>query len=282
MDEGQVFKVLIVEDDVKYSSSLAHCFSNRGGFEVVGVTGSEFEAYHLIKECLPDIIIVDLMLAEGNGLSFLEEINDNAKFMPKNFYKVIVSAFLARHDLKKVRHLSDVYFTKHPYAKTLQPDVIVTYLTTHSEEIAEKVKRKKISTPKKSRWSPRNPKRLAKKLIYDDDDVAAEIEDELNQYTLSVDRMAKIYLQEALFLAVTRLEYKDFLLKDMYLELSQTFEKTPDQIQKKLVNLLHFMFTSTNPSTLEKLYGKSIKSTDTKTFLIQTARKIQKQLLEDE
>lgn len=290
----KVLKVLIVEDESEYSGLLVQALEGVDRFVVVGVTGSEFEAYHLINERLPDIVIVDLMLDEGDGAAFLEEINRNAKCMPRNFYTVAVSSYLARYDAPKLKQLADAVYSKHT-----NPDVsslVVNHLISKAETIARRAARKKLNQPRnvekpKSLKLPRF-KKVSEKLEdpmktfirYDKQRVKERVSFEIDQYETS-DWLSVAYLKRALFLVVLQQEYKQFgprrsnkLMEKIYAELSYFFQKEPAEIQTKMVALLRYMFKHTAVAKIEKLYGKPVKQVGTREFLIKTARKVEEQL----
>jgi len=71
-------KIFIVEDEdftVKF-------YKNRltsAGYEVL-ITSRAVEAMRLIKEFRPDLIVVDLMLKDGNGFSLIQDIHNASGF----------------------------------------------------------------------------------------------------------------------------------------------------------------------------------------------------------
>jgi len=264
---SSVLKVLIVEDQFEYSNPLVQALESVDLFKVVGVTGSELEAYHLINEQLPDIVIVDLVIEEGDGVAFFEEIDWNAKCLPKNFYTVVVSNYLNRPDASKLKDLADVV-----YSKSTSPNVsslVVNHLIAKSETIARRVARRKLNQPKhiekpkklklpkprKVKEEVANP--LKEFVRYDREKVMEKVRVEIESYETS-DWLSATYLKQALLLVVMQQEYKQFgprksnkLMEKLYVELGEFFQKDPEEIQTKV---------------------------GTRAFLLRTARKIEEQL----
>lgn len=73
-------RILIVEDEKKLLSILTRALSGEG-YAVDGVT-SVAEGYQSIKSYHYDLIILDLQLSDGNGLSLLKRVREQGQLMP--------------------------------------------------------------------------------------------------------------------------------------------------------------------------------------------------------
>jgi DNA-binding NarL/FixJ family response regulator len=72
-------KVLIVDDSNLMQQRLADMLAEIDGIEVVGEAKGESEALSKAIELVPDVVILDVRLREGNGINVLQKIkNDSA------------------------------------------------------------------------------------------------------------------------------------------------------------------------------------------------------------
>jgi len=81
-------KVLVMEDAV-FIREIEKRFLRNTDCEIVGETNSETEGLKIFKSKKPDLVILDLHLAEGSGLSALKglrEINPDAKILVVTSY----------------------------------------------------------------------------------------------------------------------------------------------------------------------------------------------------
>ena len=69
---------LVVDPQPLFASALAAALERRGG-RVVGVTGDEVEAASLVDTSGPDILLTELRLAGGSGLSLIRRVADKAR-----------------------------------------------------------------------------------------------------------------------------------------------------------------------------------------------------------
>lgn len=74
----ELIKVLIVEDDPMVASINRQFTEKLPEFKVVGTCFSESGTMEKIKELQPDLILLDIYLPHGNGLSFLKRIRQES------------------------------------------------------------------------------------------------------------------------------------------------------------------------------------------------------------
>ncbi|WP_438482389.1 response regulator transcription factor [Oleiharenicola lentus] len=83
-------RVLVLDDHPLMRESLARLAVETLGAEIVGEAGTCLEGVALARRHLPDLIIVDVMLADGNGLDLLQTLRSE---LPATRFAV-VSSFL--------------------------------------------------------------------------------------------------------------------------------------------------------------------------------------------
>jgi DNA-binding response OmpR family regulator len=66
-------RVLVVEDEAMVAKALAEVLEAMG-HDVCGVEATEADAVAAAVRCKPDIMIVDVWLSDGNGVSAVKEI----------------------------------------------------------------------------------------------------------------------------------------------------------------------------------------------------------------
>lgn len=69
-----MIRVYLVDDHEVVRSGLRYLLEADGGIEVVGESGSASEATRLIPALHPDLMILDVRLGEGNGISVCRDV----------------------------------------------------------------------------------------------------------------------------------------------------------------------------------------------------------------
>ncbi|MBN9312324.1 MAG: response regulator [Chryseobacterium sp. 39-10] len=105
-------KIVIADDEHKIIMTLEYAF-RKNGYEVfIARDGSE--VLDILKEEIPDIILLDIMMPNVDGYTTLAEIKKNEKL--KNVKVIFLSAKSGEADIKKGLDLgADAYITK-PYS----------------------------------------------------------------------------------------------------------------------------------------------------------------------
>lgn len=82
-------KILIVDDHPSVREGLALRISLHPDLEVCGEADSENEAYELVKDLRPDLVLVDISLRSGHGLDLIKRI----KSLDAEVRMLVISGF---------------------------------------------------------------------------------------------------------------------------------------------------------------------------------------------
>lgn len=74
-----LIKTIIVEDDLQIAEIQSRFIAKVEGFELVGIANSIAEASDLVEVFSPDLILLDIQLADGNGLEFMWQIRKQTR-----------------------------------------------------------------------------------------------------------------------------------------------------------------------------------------------------------
>jgi PleD family two-component response regulator len=99
-------KVLVVEDDSFILDTIVRKF-NSSGFSVSFAKNAD-EAKTSIKEKSPDIVLLDIIFPQGNGLDFLAELKKDD--ITKDIPVVIFSNLSSEREVNKAKELGAVDF----------------------------------------------------------------------------------------------------------------------------------------------------------------------------
>ncbi len=69
-------KVLIADADEQFRNELVTALEDGGEFDVIGAAADGNEALEIAKENRPDVLILDLLLPQYDGITVLDLISD--------------------------------------------------------------------------------------------------------------------------------------------------------------------------------------------------------------
>ena len=113
--------ILAVEDDPD-QAALAELRLKMSGYKVTTVARAKALSRHLREEARPDLLLLDVLLPDGNGLEILAQLRARPEFATLPIVLLTVKAELA--DIRKGLELgADGYVTK-PYSQNQLAEVI--------------------------------------------------------------------------------------------------------------------------------------------------------------
>jgi two-component system response regulator (stage 0 sporulation protein A) len=75
-------KILIADDNVDFTYILEGCLSLNAGFEVIGTAKSGASAMEMLVQKKPDVLILDIVMPEMDGIEMLRQLNGSGVKKP--------------------------------------------------------------------------------------------------------------------------------------------------------------------------------------------------------
>jgi DNA-binding NarL/FixJ family response regulator len=115
---GQPIRVLLVDDSAEFLESAARFLATDPALSIVGRALSGAEALEQIELLRPDLVLVDLMMPEMNGL----ELTDQLKARSDSPRVIIVTLYgMAEYAAACATALADGWVTKSTFGVQLLP-----------------------------------------------------------------------------------------------------------------------------------------------------------------
>ncbi|OLB65244.1 MAG: two-component system response regulator [Actinobacteria bacterium 13_2_20CM_2_72_6] len=127
---------LVVDDDYRVAGIHAAYVARVDGFQVVGQAHTAAEALELAAEAAPDLMLLDLYLPDGDGLSVMRRLNERSGHHPD------VLAVTAARDVSSIRtaiQLGAVNYLVKPFPFAALRERLAAYrdLRTRLAELTE-------------------------------------------------------------------------------------------------------------------------------------------------
>lgn len=81
-EQNRRARVLIIDDHEAVRQALEACLQTCGEIEVVGCTGSWQEGVLLAQERMPDVVLLEIKRADGQGLAALRRLRAECPAVP--------------------------------------------------------------------------------------------------------------------------------------------------------------------------------------------------------
>lgn len=232
--------ILLIEDDPDTCRNFAEYIDTKSEVVLTGITNNSYRAIDLVKEGVPDAVILDLELNEGqgNGLMFLQELETlSLPFKPYVLVTTNNSSATTYHFARKTG--ADFIMSKHQ--EDYSEKRAVDFLCMMKQTI-QSIRNTPDSTKQASSSAPSN-KQLMRLISL-----------ELDAVGISPKAIGYQYLSEAVLLIIQGQPH------NICSTLAKQYKKTDSSVERAMQNAINKAWRTTDIEDLLKNYTARINS----------------------
>lgn len=230
--------VMIVEDEAEVREGFRQALASNQTMSLIYETGSEFEAVNYLETHAVDIVILDIELEEGDGISLLDEIEIRGLKKP---FIIVVTNTGSRVTLSYMRtHGADYIYQKANQAYS--PEKVLSVI----EKIYpyQRIEDDRQCMHAVSVFQHGKEDQITKKYI----------EDELEKMGFRRKHVGFGYTAEAIFLLIREKEVGLHASSEIYAVIAGTYHTTKGGVERGIRNAIEAAFTGTNVTALHQYY----------------------------
>ena len=240
--------VLLADANEEFRAMLRSAIEETGEFTVVGTTGDGGEAYRMIQQMQPEIVVMDPILPNMDGCSVLRKL-DLAK---SRMNVIVVSGFLTNDLAGEMMEVGAKFFFLKPVNLESLLDRMHTVLARPAEEQPREVVLKNMVTN-----------------VIHEIGVPAHIK-------------GYQYLREAIMIAVDDMDVINAVTKVLYPEVAKRFGTTASRVERAIRHAIEVAWDRGDLETLQKYFGYTVSNSKGKPtnseFIALIADRLQLQL----
>lgn len=241
-------RVLIAYNNEKFCDELAALLKQTGTYQIVGVTTDGLRAVDLIRQSKPEILVVDMMLQNADGLSVLKAASE----LESAPIRLVLTDYMTDFLTESFLRLDVQYILSKPSS----PKSILERLDEMREILAQ-------SQPHSA-----NIEELVTSMIHE-----IGVPAHIKGYQ---------YLREAIILAVRDRDMINAVTKVLYPEVAKTFSTTPSRVERAIRHAIEVAWDRGDLDTLQRFFGYTVSNTKGKPtnseFIALIADKLQLQI----
>lgn len=232
-------KILMVEDEKEICEQYRMIAKEQAGLDIVYDTGSERQALNYLRRHPIDVMILDLELAEGDGISLLDAIQEEAMKKP---FTVVVTNTVSSVTLSYVRtHGADYIYQK----------INARYSPHHVLRLIEKVyPYNNYAQP----FEDRRPELLQIKWELEQPVLRRRVQTELEQMGFMHKVNGFDYLMEAIILCVNCKERDVYVTSQIYPKVAETWNTTQANVERSIRWSIERVFGKADIERLHRYY----------------------------
>lgn len=228
--ESESIKILMADDSGELCDLVSQAVRRRHDMELVGVAHSGQEALRLIGERRPDVLLLDLIMPELDGIGVLEELD---ALRPVKRPKVIVFSAVSKESLaNQVLALGADYYIIKPF----QPDMLCTRIWQVVHEPGK--------TPQRTPPS----------------DLVKAVTRLLRELGVPAEFKGFGYLREAVLLVLEDERNLAEVTKRLYPEVGRRFGDSAALVERNLRHVIEHTWTYGNLEPLYATFGDTVRA----------------------
>ena len=239
--------VLIADDNQEFSKTLATYLGNENDMEVIGIAKDGVEAVEQIKELLPDVAILDVIMPHLDGLGVLERINNS------NIVKTPICIMLSAVGQDKITQKSIELGADYYVVKPFDIELLIKRIreiknfkpTPNSNFIAREVPVRKYIEIRDNK-SPENLEALVTNVIHE-----VGVPAHIKGYQ---------YLREAIMMVIKDIDVLNQITKSLYPQIAQRFDTTPSRVERAIRHAIEVAWGRGEQDMVENIFGYTVSA----------------------
>ena len=240
--------VLIADDNQEFSKTLATYLENEEDMEIVGIVKDGVEAVEEVKNKLPDVAILDVIMPHLDGLGVLEKIN-NSNIVKKPIC-IMLSAVGQDKITQKAITLGAEYYVVKPFdiellikrireIKNFRPAQSNTFLSRENNNQRAYIE---INNKKGNE----NLEALVTNLIHE-----VGVPAHIKGYQ---------YLREAIIMVINDIDVINQITKSLYPQIATRFSTTPSRVERAIRHAIEVAWGRGEPTIMENIFGYTVSA----------------------
>ena len=223
-------RVLIADGDQDYRGALCAVLSASEGIEVIGAASDGQEALTLLESTPCDLLVLDLLLGELDGIALLQRLKEENKKIDT----FVVSAFSSPEAAAECADLGVKHFIRKPF----DVDVLVSRIRSWNH------KRQELAGAGQS------------------DPVSLEVKvtEVIHQVGVPAHIKGYQYLREAIMMAVADMETVGAITKILYPSIAKKFKTTSSRVERAIRHAIEVAWSRGKMDTINELFGYTVST----------------------
>lgn len=224
-------KILLADSDREFSMLMKKSFEANENIEIVGVSVSGRETLEMVDKIDYDLLMIDLMLPDIDGLSVIQTLSETKK--DKGIF--VVSAFASIETAAECRKLGVSQFI----CKPLDTQSLVKRILS---------------------WKSTRLKLMDNNISENSDGVALEVKvtEVIHQVGVPAHIKGYQYLREAIMMAVADMNSVGAITKILYPAIAKQFKTTSSRVERAIRHAIEVAWDRGDLETLQNYFGYTV------------------------
>ena len=231
--------VAIADDNERILQLLGEIVSNDEELQVVGTAKDGEEAYKLIKDKEPDVVLLDIVMPKLDGLGVLDRVYKDKEIQKQPSF-VMISAIGQEKITEAAFSMGADYYIMKPFDNEM-----VLSRIKNVQNVRTVPEIKMVKPYEKA------PKENNKTL----EEIVTEI---IHDVGVPAHIKGYQYLREAIIMSVLDMDMLNSVTKVLYPEVAKKFKTTPSRVERAIRHAIEVAWSRGKVDTIEELFGYTV------------------------
>ncbi|MFZ3101064.1 MAG: sporulation transcription factor Spo0A [Desulfitobacteriaceae bacterium] len=236
---GKKIKIIVADDNRSLCQMLQNYLQGQEDLQVVGLAYNGLEAWELIQNQEPDLVIIDLVMPSLDGLGVLERIATRTT-VPRP--KVIMLTAFGQESLTHQAMMLGVdYFILKPF----DLDILGKRIRSLTQE----------TTNMSSNYTSAAPSVTS---VGSGINIAVEVTTMMHQIGIPAHVKGYQYIRDAIIMVVEDVSLLGAVTKELYPAIAKKYETAPSRVERGIRHAIELAWERGHTETLKRIFGYSM------------------------
>ncbi len=238
-------KVLVIKHDVKSATDIKNMLEKKSDIEVVGCLTDGEHALTAIRKNSPDVIILDLLLPNKDGIAVMEEVN---RLGLRNF------KFIVRGNSSQIKFVDKI-------CKGKMKNILINVI---DDSIANLDLCQEVINTSRSKLKDIFVYQVNQDEIDGNNKLEVMVTEIIHEIGVPAHIKGYQYLRSSIMMAVKDMDILNSITKQLYPSIAKEHETTPSRVERAIRHAIEVAWGRGKTDTINELFGYSINSGKTK------------------
>lgn len=250
---GNSISVLLADDSEEFVKEVKDYLETEDDITLAGVAYDGREAFEMILETNPDVVILDMIMPYIDGLGVLKKIK-NTK-MEKEPVCMMLSGVGQERSTQKAVDLGAQYFMMKPFEMETLMDRIREFSDTNSRQTAASVVKKSKNMEEQIDSAIQSAGKTTQADLSDVEVIVTEI---IHEVGVPAHIKGYQFIRSAILMAIRDMEIINHITKQLYPDLAKLYKTTPSRVERAIRHSIEVAWNRGKSETMDKLFGYTV------------------------
>ncbi|MCC2253465.1 sporulation transcription factor Spo0A [Ruminococcus sp. CLA-AA-H200] len=232
--------VAIADDNQKILDILGDIISTDKELDLVGKAKNGEEMCQIIKDRQPDVVLLDLIMPKMDGLTVMEQVNQE-HFVNKRPYFIVITAVGQERITEDAFNKGANYYVLKPFNNSM---------------LLDRIK----SVRKMSKNSDKKSDEIQNDYSAKGESLENRVTNMLHEIGIPAHIKGYHYLRDAIIMAVNDMDVLNAITKILYPTVAKKYQTTSSRVERAIRHAIEVAWSRGKLDTLDELFGYTVST----------------------